>query len=209
MGVVAGLVAVGGGTALFAAGRPWLHLTARRPPPLAEVAVALSGRDLEPLVPGLGIVGLAGVVGLLATRRWGRLAVAALVALAGVGIVVTALGRLGTPGEAGIRVLLEDSGRSGATADAALAATASPGWPLLAAAGGLLLAAGGLLALVRSRGWPSMSARYETPATRRETARPRTHAALWDALDSGADPTATDPAPPDPDPAPPRPARPA
>jgi hypothetical protein len=33
-----------------------------------------------------------------------------------------------------------------------------------------------------------MSARYETPAAR--TGRPRTDAAVWDALDRGDDPTA-------------------
>jgi uncharacterized membrane protein (TIGR02234 family) len=189
MGLVAGLCAVGGGLALFAAGPDWVTLTAARGAPLPDVVVGVTGRSLEPLVPGLGIVGLAGVVGLLATRAVGRLAVAALVTLAGVGVLVTALTRLGPPGEAAIRTLLEDSGRSGVTAGAALSATTAPAWPLLAAAGGLLLAAGGAVALARSRRWPAMGARYETPAARRAAARPRTDAALWDALDRGDDPT--------------------
>jgi uncharacterized membrane protein (TIGR02234 family) len=183
-GVVA-LCALGGGMVLFAVGRPWVEIVARRPSPLPDVTVALSGRSLEPLVAGLGIVGLAGVVGLLATRRWGRLVVAAIVALSGLGVLVPALTRLTAPDAAEATALLEDPGRSAGTAT--VTATAHPGWPLLAAVGGLLLVLGGLAALLRSRRWPTMSARYETPAAR--TDRPRTDAAVWDALDRGDDPT--------------------
>jgi uncharacterized membrane protein (TIGR02234 family) len=185
LGAVVATCALGGAMVLFAVGRPWVEITARRASPLPDVTVALSGRDLTPLVAGLGIVGLAGVVGLLATRRWGRLAVAAIVALAGLGVLAGSLTRLGAPGAAEARDLLADSGR--AAGAAAVTATGHPGWPLLAAAGGLLLALGGLAALVRSRAWPTMSARYETPAAR--TDRPRTDAAVWDALDRGDDPT--------------------
>jgi hypothetical protein len=70
-----------------------------------------------------------------------------------------------------------------------------PGWPLLAAAGGLLLALGGALALLRSRRWPTMSTRYETPAARDRPVRPQTDAARWDALDRGDDWTSADPPP--------------
>jgi len=183
---VAAVCAVGGGMVLFAVGRPWVELVAHRASPLPDVTLGLSGRTLEPLVAGLGIVGLAGVVGLLATRRWGRLVVAAIVALSGLGVLVTALTRLTAPGAVEARDLLADAGRSAGAA--AVTATAHPGWPVLAAAGGLLLALGGLAALARSRRWPTMSARYETPAAR--TGRPRTDAAVWDALDRGDDPTA-------------------
>jgi uncharacterized membrane protein (TIGR02234 family) len=185
-GVVAAC-AVGGGLVLFAVGRTWVEVVARRASPLPDVTLALSGRSLEPLVAGLGIVGLAGVVGLLATRRWGRLVVAAIVALSGVGVLAAALTRLAAPDPTEATALLDDAGRSAGAA--AVTATAHPGWPLLAAAGGLLLAAGGLAALLRSRRWPTMSARYETPAAR--TDRPRTDAAVWDALDRGDDPTAS------------------
>ena len=186
LAAVATLCAVGGGMVLFAVGRTWVAVTARRASPLPDVTVSLSGRDLTPLVAGLGIVGLAGVVGLLATRRWGRLAVAAVVALSGLGVLAASLTRLAAPGPAEARDLLADSGR--AAGAAAVTAVGHPGWPLLAAAGGLLLALGGLATLVRSRAWPTMSARYETPAAR--TDRPRTDAAVWDALDRGDDPTA-------------------
>jgi uncharacterized membrane protein (TIGR02234 family) len=184
------LCALGGGLVLGAVGRTWLRISAQRRAPLADVTLSLSGRTLAPLIAGLGIVGLAGVVGLLATRRRGRLVVAALVALSGLVILVDALTRVGAPGTAAVRDLLDDSGRAGGlAADPVLTATAEPAWPLLAAAGGLLLALGGVAALVRSRRWPTMSARYETPAARSQ--RPRTDAAVWDALSRGDDPTAT------------------
>ena len=185
LGAVAAVCAVGGGMVLFAVGPTWVEVVAHRASPLPDVTLAVSGRSLAPLVAGLGIVGLAGVVGLLATRRWGRLIVAAIVALSGLGVLAGALTRLTAPGAAEARALLDDAGRSAGAA--AVTATAHPGWPLLAAAGGLLLALGGLAALLRSRRWPTMSARYETPAAR--TDRPRTDAAVWDALDRGDDPT--------------------
>jgi uncharacterized membrane protein (TIGR02234 family) len=196
LGAAVALCAVGGGIVLGAAGRTWLRVAAERRPPLTDVTLTLSGRDLEPLVAGLGVVGLAGVVGLLATRRWGRLVVAALVALSGPAIVVSSLTRLGPPSTAQVQDLLDESGRTGGVAaDAAVSATTQPAWPLLAAAGGLLLALGGLVTLARSRRWPTMSARYETPAARAQ--RPRTDAAVWDALSRGDDPTASpDPAGP-------------
>lgn len=183
--------AAGGGLALLAASRPWLRLDAPRRPPLPAVAVDLTGRDLAPLVAGLGLVGLAGVVGLLATRRWGRLAVGAVLALAGLGVLAAALPGLAAPGAGEARELLADTGRGGAVPpDVVVSATTVPAWPLVAALGGLLLAAGGAAVLVRGRKWPTMSARYERPASR--PAAP-TDAALWDALDRGDDPTAADP----------------
>jgi uncharacterized membrane protein (TIGR02234 family) len=183
-----GSCALGGGLVLGAAGRTWLRVSAQRRSPLADVTLSLSGRTLAPLVAGLGIVGLAGVVGLLATRRWGRAVVAALLALSGLAVVVASLRWVGAPGAATARDLLEDADRAGGlAANPVITATAHPAWPLLAAAGGLLLAAGGVLALLRHRSWPTMSARYETPAARER--RPRTDAAVWDALSRGDDPT--------------------
>jgi uncharacterized membrane protein (TIGR02234 family) len=193
LAAVVALCALGGGLVLGAAGQTWLRISAQRRSPLADVTLSLSGRSLEPLVAGLGVVGLAGVVGLLATRRWGRLVVAALVALSGLVVAVQALTRVGAPGTAAAEQLLADSDRAGGlAANPVITTTASPAWPVLAAVGGLLLAAGGLTALVRSRRWPTMSARYETPAARAR--RPRTDAAVWDALSRGDDPTEAEPA---------------
>ncbi|MFL6129777.1 MAG: Trp biosynthesis-associated membrane protein [Mycobacteriales bacterium] len=191
--VVALACAAGGGLALLGAGRPWLRLTARRRPPFSDVMLELTGRDLEPLVAALGLVGLAGVVGLLATRRWGRLAVGAVLAAAGLAVAVGSVPRVAAPGAGRARELLVDSGRAGGVAaDAAVTATAVPLWPLVAGLGGLLLVAGGVAVVLRGRRWPTMSARYEKPA-RSEAARSeaaRSEVKLWDALDSGQDPTA-------------------
>ena len=195
VGIVVLTCAAGGGLALLGASQPWLRLTAPRRPPFSDVALALTGRDLEPLVAALGLVGLAGVVGLLATRRWGRLAVGAVLAVAGLVIAVSSVPRVSAPGTGDARDLLADAGRGAVPAGAAVTGTAVPAWPLVAALGGALLVAGGLAAVLRSRRWPTMSARYEKPASL-PTAQPTaqsaapTDAALWDALDSGHDPTA-------------------
>ena len=178
------------------------------------MSLSLTGRELEPLVAALGVVGLAGVVGLLATRRRGRVAVGAVLAVAGVAVLLRSLGRLTVPGAEEVRRLLADSGRSGGVPPAAaVTAVARPGWALLAAAGGLVLAVGGLGVVLRSRRWPTLSSRYERPtrptssAPARDRAAPAAPAgdpapaggrppmsdtALWDAIDSGRDPTAED-----------------
>jgi uncharacterized membrane protein (TIGR02234 family) len=91
--------------------------------------------------------------------------------------------------------LLTDTGRtSGLPPATAVAATVSPAWPLLATAGGLALLAAGAGALLRSRRWPAMSARYDapaaTPAAAPQPAAAPAPNAVWDALDRGQDPTA-------------------
>ncbi len=184
-GVVA-VCAVGGGMVLFAVGQTWVEVVARRPSPLPDVTLALSGRSLEPLVAGLGMVGLAGVVGLLATRRWGRLVVAAIVALSGLGVLVTALSRLAAPerrrGRRPARRRRPVRRRRRGHRDRA---------PGLAAAGRRRRPA----ARPRrpGRAAPAGAGRRCRPGTRRRPpapTAPRTDARLWDALDRGDDPTA-------------------
>jgi uncharacterized membrane protein (TIGR02234 family) len=200
--------AAGAGAALLAASRGWLRLAAPRTPPLPELAVTLAGRDLEPLVPALGVVGLAGLVALLATRRRGRLVVGAVLAAAGLALMLRALPYLAAPGPAEARDLLLDQGRAtGEPPGAAVAATTDPAGPLLAAVGGAAMLLGGVGTVLRSRRWPGMSARYDapssatapdqTPAAEPGTASDKTSAGgiptageAWDALDRGEDPTA-------------------
>jgi len=196
--------AAGAGAVLLASSRVWLRLAAPRTPPLPELAVTLAGRDLEPLVPALGVVGLAGLVALLATRRWGRLAVGAVLAAAGLVLVLRSLPHLAAPGPAEARTLLLDQGRAtGEPPGATIAASASPAWPLLAALGGAALLAGGVGTVLRSRRWPGMSARYDAPSSASTAAVSPPQAtgpglasddsvnasAAWDALDRGEDPT--------------------
>jgi uncharacterized membrane protein (TIGR02234 family) len=193
--------AIGGALALLAGGRVWLRLAAPRRPPLPDVAVALSGQAVEPLVSALGVVGLAGLVALLATRGRGRLVVGALLAACGLVLALRAASRLAGPDPATAWVLLTDAGRTGGLSPGtAVATTVSPAWPLLATVGGLALLAAGAAAMVRGRRWPAMSARYDAPAGAPGTApavpTPRAGVAspapeaVWDALDRGDDPTA-------------------
>jgi uncharacterized membrane protein (TIGR02234 family) len=196
------VTAAGGGSALLAASQAWLRLDAPRTPPLPPLAAVLTGRDVDPLIPALGVVGLAGLVALLATRRWGRLAVGILLTAAGVGLALRSLPHLAAPTAADARALLLDQGRAtGEPPGAAVEATVTRVWPVVATFGGLALLAGGLITVLRSRRWPGMSARYDRPAVDPSASRtagsPTPQVpdeppadAVWDALDRGLDPTA-------------------
>jgi hypothetical protein len=158
----------GGGIGYFVTGRVWSETTVERVAPLLPETVHTTGRDLVPWAAAAAVVGIAGGLALLATRGRGRIAVAVLLALAGIGLAA-----------GGLRGLVE--------ADAVV------GWPLLCVAGGALVLVAGVLALARGRRWAAMGARYDAPAAR-QTVAARTGpdappAALWDALDRGDDPT--------------------
>ncbi|MFE6284002.1 TIGR02234 family membrane protein [Streptomyces sp. NPDC057877] len=179
--------ALGAAVALLATRQQWSEGTAT----VAGGAFPLTakGSDVTGVPAALAIVGLAALVAVFAVRRTGRYAVAALLALCGVGTVVAAL--LGASDSAALdEQAAQASGDTSATVDA-LSHTA---WPYVAAAGGALILLAGLLALRYGRLWPAMSGRYE----RSGAPRPRRAAAptdpdrpedLWKALDRGEDPT--------------------
>ncbi|HEV7897237.1 MAG TPA: Trp biosynthesis-associated membrane protein [Planosporangium sp.] len=152
--------AAGAALALFAAGRTWTQVTVVRPAPLPPLHEAKTGVALLPWLSALALVALAGAGALLATRGLVRAAVGVLLLVAGLGLAGGACARL---------------------------AVASPGWPLLTALGGLVVAGAGLLTVVRGRQWPGMGARYDRPAP--TSGPPRGEAQMWDALDRGEDPT--------------------
>ena len=181
-----GLVLVGAGAVLLlvAAGRPWLHVVLDRPPPLPAAGREVTGADVLAWLRPVALLGLAGVPALLAARRAGRVLVGLLLVAAGLVAAVrcTALATGGTP------ALLARSGGAGGVAQADATA-----WPLLAAAGGLVLAAGAVAVLLSGRSG-GLSARYEAPAAREVPPAATTdarggEAAAWDALDRGDDPT--------------------
>ena len=151
----------GAGLALLAAGRTWQQVTVVRPAPRPPLHEARTGVDLLPWLSALGWVALAGAGALLATRGLVRAAVGVLLLLSGFGLAVGALSRLGVG--------------------------ASPGWPLVTAAGGLVVAGAGALTVARGRDWPGMAARYDRPT--RPSGAPQGEAQIWDALDRGEDPT--------------------
>jgi Tryptophan-associated transmembrane protein (Trp_oprn_chp) len=151
---------VGAAMALFAGSRTWQTTLKPRPAPLPPSHVAHTGNSLSPWLLALALVGLAGAGALLATRGALRRVVGALVALAGIGIMVAA----------------------------ARGFAYTPGWPLLALIGGAGVAACGVLAVRFSADWPAMGARYERGA-RVPKDRPVTEVTMWDDLDHGVDPT--------------------
>lgn len=180
--------ALGAAVALLASRQQWSEGTAT----VAGGAFPLTaqGSDVTEVPAALAVVGLAALVAVFAVRRAGRLAVAALLALSGAGIVTAAL--LGVSDSAALdEQAAKASGDTSATVDA-LSHTA---WPYVAAVGGALLLVAGLLAVRYGRLWPAMSGRYERggaaprPRRRPAPADPDRPEDLWKALDRGEDPT--------------------
>jgi MFS family permease len=155
----------GGGLVLFATGRVWaVEVTARAP--LSPLRTDRPGGALIGWLPPLAVVAIAAAGALLATRGRGRALVGVM--LVAIGVAIVAAGGYG--------VTLADS----------------PGWPLVTALGGLLVAASGAFALARGRHWPAMGTRYDRSDTNRSGYWPTTSQDVWDALDRGEDPTVSD-----------------
>ncbi|MBA3419194.1 MAG: Trp biosynthesis-associated membrane protein [Geodermatophilaceae bacterium] len=186
------LTAGAGALGLVAGDRSWLDLRVVREAPLPPVAETVSGATVAPLVPGLALVVLAGAVGLLATRRWGRLAIGLVILVAGVGIVAAATPWLGAVSVGRAQDVALDVGLPAG----ALTTTGGDGALIAVLAGGLALVLGAATVL-RSRRWPAMGARYDSPATENSAARaaaarrsePESDRETWEALDRGEDPT--------------------
>lgn len=190
--------AVGASLVLIAAGKTWSRGSAAFG--ATRLPVHATGTDTSALPGALALVGLASLVAVFAVRRAGRYTVAALLALSGLGVVVMALARRGDHA-----AIDSAAGTAVGLAHATAEHTATTSWPLVSAAGGVLLLAAGLLALRYGPAWPAMSSRYDRPGTRRPVrARAAASAAaagrpvavdpdraedLWKALDRGEDPT--------------------
>jgi len=183
------LGAIGAALVLLGSGKTWSN-------GLAEFAgtglhVRATGTATTALPGALALVGLASLVAVFAVRRAGRYVVTGLLTLSGLGAVVTTLAHRSD------RHAL-NAAAAGATglrhATATHASTTS--WPLVVAAGGVLLLLAGLLALRYGQHWPAMSSRYDrkggaATAPRRAPAPvdPDRAEDLWKALDRGEDPT--------------------
>ncbi|WP_328387556.1 TIGR02234 family membrane protein [Streptomyces sp. NBC_00400] len=181
--------AVGAALALLASGRTWAKGTAVLAQ--GELPRSVTGADVTGVPGALAVVGLAALVAVFAVRKAGRIAVAVLLTLSGVGIAVAAV--LGNSDTSALR---EKAATAVGLTDAGVHHVTHTGWPWVAAAGGLLLLLAGLLALVCGRHWPAMSGRYErTPGGGRgprrtppapDLDRPEE---IWKSLDRGEDPT--------------------
>ncbi|WBB59961.1 TIGR02234 family membrane protein [Streptomyces sp. WMMC500] len=183
--------ALGAAVVLVAAGRTWAEGEAPTPVADAVLPVTAGGRDVTGVPAALAIVGLAALVAVFAVRRAGRVVVAALLTLCGVGVIAaSALGASDTD------ALDDQAAEAAGLTGAAVEAVSHTAWPWVSLAGGVLLLCAGLLALRYGSGWPAMSGRYERPGGA-VAARPRRSAPvdperpeeLWKALDRGEDPT--------------------
>lgn len=182
------LGAAGATVVLLSSGQTW----ARGKAAVGGGTLALSaeGQDVTGLPAALAIVGLAALVAVFAVRGSGRLLVAGLLALSGLGAALSAY--LGASDSAALDAkAAQSTGDTSATVEA-LTHTA---WPYVTAVGGLLILLAGLLALRYGSRWPTMSGRYERDGTPRPRKAPRAAPDpdrpedLWKALDRGEDPT--------------------
>ena len=176
------LLLVGGAVLLIGFGLVWarIEVPMLAGAELADGAVRLqeiTGRDLYPGAAGMGWVALAAVAGVIATRSWGRVAAAAIGAIAGATGAAVALVFAVTSGEAAISTFAAEAGVAGE-----VSAVATPLW-LVACLGGLVVLASALWTAVRGRQWPTLGGRYER-ASRSAPAK-----SAWEALDHGQDPT--------------------
>ncbi|GAA4817402.1 Trp biosynthesis-associated membrane protein [Tomitella cavernea] len=212
MAVVAGLLALGA-LATWAAGRmDWVGYTYEnglQPPVDGSFDGAAWASELTPLA----LVLLAGIAAMFAVRGWAQRVIGLIVAAAGATIVVRSAMALTSAADPAEVVRLGEL-RAGAVVTAA---QTHPGPIVLAIVGGVLAAAAGLLMVLRPRPRRELPSKYETPAARRDSVakamaarRGRTAGTagggaagaaadddltqrlMWEALDSGADPTEDD-----------------
>ena len=180
------LCLAGAALTFFAVRQDWISdptsdLTIRR------VEDGVRGSAVAALSQALSVVGLAGVVAIAATKRLGRVAVGALVAVAGVAVVVQLVDLLAQG--LGHRLLAVECPRLCVVSQERYDASPTWVWPWLTLVGGVLMAAGGLLVALRGRRWAALSSSYEVPSARDPQAEP-SDKATWELLDSGEDPTA-------------------
>jgi MFS family permease len=156
------LCALGSLVELLAVGRTWVTAST------SLQGHAYTGNDLASAARPLAFVALAGTAALLATKRWGRVAVGVLLVAAAVGMIV-AIAAAGDPSVAGTL-------------------HHHPGWRVVALVGVVPILLAGLAAAARGNRWSVMSSRYDAPGAVRERAQDP-DVALWEALDRGDDPT--------------------
>jgi hypothetical protein len=162
----------------------WVTAVPADPTVPGSARVALKGSALVPSAVPLALVAAAGLVAAVATGRAARGVVRVLASLV---VVLAGLGLAWSAFDAAADLPGAFSGIE-AVRQAAASRAVDPApirWG--AGVGGLLLAAGGVAALVVGSGWPGLAARYERdPAAPRATAGPAT---AWDAIERGDDPT--------------------
>jgi uncharacterized membrane protein (TIGR02234 family) len=158
-------VLLGAGLVVLATGRDWVTLTVAAPG--GSIPVHADGRLAAPGAVALALVAVAGIVVAVTAGRVVRTVVAGLLLLAGLAVAALTVPVWRAPADAARPAVARVTGTIGGTGtagrDGASAARPTP-WPLVSAAGGLLIAAGGLAGVIRGGGWPGPSRRFERPA---------------------------------------------
>jgi uncharacterized membrane protein (TIGR02234 family) len=157
----------------------WFGTVEQRPGGGTTVRVENGAQHVPALLP-LAVLALAGIAGVLATAGLLRRAVGVLLALAGAGALVAAVGQAGSSGFAGLPQQQADALRQ--------AVDQEPFARGLAGLAGVLLLVAGALLVLRGHQMPRLGARYRTPGAAKQTRDPDQQ--LWQALDEGEDPTA-------------------
>ena len=178
---------IGAGGALLVSAREWQTLRVRRPAPLHDVVLGVSGRTVDSAPTALALVALAGVVAVLATRRVARRLVGAVLVVAGVGLAWRAVRAADAVGDGRARTLLAEQRRSVDLTGLHPKVVTHGVWPVLTVLAALLVIGGGALVAWRGAQWQAMSRRYDAPDPEQQSARTAT--TMWTALDRGQDPT--------------------
>ncbi|WP_096304039.1 Trp biosynthesis-associated membrane protein [Jatrophihabitans sp. GAS493] len=213
LAVVLLLLALGGATALLAAGRVWRSITVSRPRPLSDDVLLASGHSLQPATSGLAVVALAATIALLATGARVRQLIGALLVVVGAALVWQGIVGL-RPITSGHGLALVKAAHSGVGVgvDASVQVVTHAVWPLLVVVAGALVILAAIVVVVRAPRWTTMSRRYEAPkdlsgtsltadadaaaegappvAEEGQLSPAARDLALWKSLDRGEDPTA-------------------
>lgn len=168
----------GGGLGLVTAAQPWWRASAQG----AEVAFTGTA-STGGLAQALAVVVLVGALLAATLRARGRQVLAGLLLAAAAGMVVVGGLRL-RPGAAAVRSGL----RQVTLSEQCILATTA--WPWIFAFAGLAAATGAAVLLARARAWPKRPDRFRRAPAATTSADP---AAVWAALDAGADPTEVPP----------------
>jgi uncharacterized membrane protein (TIGR02234 family) len=159
-----------------------------------------TGRQAQPVLPALGLIGGAAGVVLAICGPVVRWFAAAALLLAGAGAAASAVVRVSDL--AGL--LQPQAARVSGVAGTAVQGGQLSAWPWLAVAAGGLIALAGIIAAVSGPAWSGADRRYRrpgetatvpepSPADQRSEQQPVVADPLdtWDALSRGEDPTAT------------------
>jgi len=187
------LLAIGAGALFLGYGRTW-STTRLTEVGLPSLLVQLTGRDVQPVGAATAIVGLAAIAGLVATRRVGRILSGIVLLVVGLLDAFLAV-RFGMGDRTAIVTAVSERAGHDLDPEAVRAATLTSMWWLGAVFGGVCFVVAGLLTLMRSSTWPTLSSRYERDTDNGKTSsRP---VSAWDQLDDWIDPTVEAPHGPD------------